>query len=200
VLDLGCGEGQIARLLATAGSHVVGVDPTWNQLRVAAERGGGPGYARADASNLPLRDGGVDAVVACLVFEHIDDLDGAIREIARVLEPGGVLCLFLNHPLLQTPGSGWVDDHMGDEPDQYWRIGPYLVESVAEEEVELGVWIRFVHRPISRYLNALSEHGLVLERMLEPSPPDGFLGRAPEYGSARHIPRLMYLRLRRALR
>jgi hypothetical protein len=41
------------------------------------------------------------------------------------------------------------------------------------------VFIRFVHRPLSRYLNALVEHGLVLDRMVEPAPPDGFLDRAP---------------------
>ena len=46
------------------------------------------------------------------------------------------------------------------------------------EEVELGVHIRFVHRPLSRYVNALAEHGLLLERMVEPAPPPGFLALA----------------------
>ena len=195
VLDVGCGDGQIARRLAAAGATVVGVDPTWNQLRVAVERGSGPAYARAGAARLPCADESFDATVACLVFEHIDDLDGAIAEVARVLRPGGRFSFFLNHPLLQTPGSGWIDDHTVDPPDQYWRIGPYLVESDAEEQVELGVWIRFLHRPLSRYLNTLAEHGLVLERMVEPSPPESFLQRAPGYAAAAAIPRLLYLRL-----
>ena len=198
VLDVGCGDGQIARLLAGAGATVVGIDPTWNQLRIAIERGGGPSYVRAPADALPFGDTAFDAAVACLVFEHIDAVDAAIAEVARVLRPGGRFGLFLNHPLLQTPGSGFIDDHMVDPPEQYWRIGPYLVESESVEQVELGVYIRFVHRPLSRYVNTLSEHGLVLERMLEPAPPPGFLARAPEYAEAAHIPRLLYLRLRRA--
>ena len=131
------------------------------------------------------------------MFEHIDDVDGAIAEVARVLRPGGQFSFFLNHPLLQTPGSGWIDDHTIDPPEQYWRIGPYLVEQDSVEQVEHGVFIRFVHRPLSRYLNALAEHGLVLERMVEPAPPDGFLDRAFEYAEAAAIPRLLYLRLRR---
>jgi SAM-dependent methyltransferase len=197
VLDVGCGDGQIARMLAAGGASVVGVDPTWNQISIAAERGGGPVYARAAAHELPFADASFDAVIACLVFEHIDDVDGAIAEVARVLEPGGRFCFLLNHPLLQTPGSGWIDDQILDPPEQYWRIGPYLTEAETIEQVELGVYIRFLHRPLSRYVNTLFDHGLVLERMIEPAPPPGFVARAPEYHDAATVPRLLALRLRR---
>ena len=57
--------------------------------------------------------------------------------------------------------------------------------------------IRFVHRPLSRYVNALADPGLVVERMLEPAPPAGFLDRAPEYREAATIPRLLVLVTRR---
>ena len=76
-----------------------------------------------------------------------------------MLAPGGRFCFFLNHPLLQTPDSGWIDDQVLDPPEQYWRIGPYLPEAVTIEEVEPGVHIRFVHRPLSRYVNALAATG-----------------------------------------
>jgi SAM-dependent methyltransferase len=195
VLDVGCGEGQISRLAVDGGAQlVVGVDPTANQVGVAHERGGGPAYARAGAAALPFPDASFDAVVACLVFEHIREVDEAIAEVARVLAPGGRFCFFLNHPLLQTPNSGWIDDQILDPPEQYWRIGEYLVEDETIEEVEKGVFIPFIHRPLSRYLNALIEHGLVLQRMEEPSPPPGFLARAGEYEAAASIPRLLYLR------
>ncbi len=199
VLDVGCGDGQIGRALSANGAAVVGVDPTWGQISVAAERGKGPLYACASASNLPVANASCDAVLACLVFEHIDDVDSAIAEISRVLKPGGVFAFFLNHPLLQTPGSGWIDDHFVEPPEQYWRIGAYLVETASVEEVEKDVFIRFVHRPLSRYINALSEHSLVLEQMIEPSPPESFLEKAPEYRLAHTIPRLLYLRLRKVL-
>ena len=119
-------------------------------------------------------------------------MDEAIAEVGRVLRRGGRFLLLLNHPLLQTPGSGWIDDTILDE--QYWRIGPYLVEDSRPEEVEKDVWIPFIHRPLSRYINAMADAGLYLTRMEEPAPPPGFLGRAAEYRDAATIPRLLVLR------
>ncbi len=172
---------------------MIGIDPTWNCIRVANSRGGGA-FAQAGAAALPFADGTFDAVVACLVFEHIRDVDDAIAEVARVLQPGGRFAFFLNHPLLQTPNSGWIDDQFLDPPEQYWRIGPYLVEDETIEEVEKDVFIPFIHRPLSRYVNALAANGLLLERMEEPAPPAGFLAKAEEYVAASTIPRLLYLR------
>jgi SAM-dependent methyltransferase len=198
VLDVGTGEGQIARLAVKRGARrVVGVDPTAAQVREARRRAQGPSYARAGAAALPFPAASFDAVVACLVFEHIDDVDGAIGEVARVLRPGGLFLFFLNHPLLQTPNSGWIDDQILDPPEQYWRIGPYLVEDKSIEEVEKDVFIPFIHRPLHRYVNALIDNGLSLTRMEEPAPPPGFLAQAREYAEASSIPRLLFLRAER---
>jgi SAM-dependent methyltransferase len=192
LLDVGTGEGQVARLACRLGlALVVGVDPTRSQLEVARARGGGPRYARAVADALPFADGSFDAVLASLVFEHIEAYREAITEVGRVLRPGGRFLFFLNHPLLQTPGSGWIDDQILGE--QYWRIGPYLVEDTSLEEVAPGVFLPFVHRPLSRYVNAMAENGLLIERVEEPAPPPGFLERAAEYLEAASIPRLLFL-------
>ncbi len=192
LLDIGCGEGQVSRMAAREGTVAIGIDPTWGQVVVAEKRGGGPRYVQGNAGGLPFPDASFDGVVACLVFEHIDDVDGAIAELARVLTPGGRFVFFLNHPLLQTPNSGWIDDHILME--QYWRIGPYLVEDTTMEEVAKGVVLPFVHRPLSRYVNALAANGLRITRMEEPTPPPGFIAKAPEYAAASTIPRLLMLR------
>ncbi len=199
VLDIGCGDGQVSRLAAAQGAEVVGIDPTWNCVRVAAERAGGPAYARAGAAALPFADGSFDLAMACLVFEHIDAVDEAVAEVARVLAPGGTFCFFLNHPILQAPGSAMIDDHMVDPPEYYYRLGPYLDETESIEQVELDVWIRFVHRPLSRYVNAFAANGLNIVKMVEPAPPPGFLGRGPGYEASAAFPRLLYLRLTKSV-
>jgi SAM-dependent methyltransferase len=205
VLDVGCGEGQVARHLVGAGAHadggaarrVVGVDPVRNQIIEAQRRGCGPTYAQAEAAALPFGDGAFDAAVACLVFEHIESYEQAIGEVARVLAPGGVFLFLLNHPLLQAPDAGWVIDHLVDPPEEYWRVGAYLRETHLVEEVEKGVHIPFVHRPLSAYVNALAAAGLLVEHMAEPPPPAAFLERAPGYAAASAIPRLLVLRCRK---
>ena len=195
VLDVGCGEGQVARAAAEAGALlVVGCDPAVAQIEEAVRRAGGPRYLRAGGERLPFGDGSFDAAVACLVLEHLDDALAASDEITRVLRVGGRFLFFLNHPLLQTPNSGWIDDHLLDPPEQYWRIGRYLVEDRTIEEVQPGVLIPFVHRPLGVYVNAMAAAGLLLEAMDEPAPPPGFLVRAPEYPEASSIPRLLFLR------
>src|ERR687897_1138774 len=162
VLDLGCGEGQIARLAVQRGAgRVVGVDPAAAQIAEAVRRAGGVRYARAVAAGLPFPPSTFDAIVCCLVLEHLADLDAGLDEIARVLRPGGRLVLFVNHPLFQTPGSGWIDDQVLDPPEQYWRIGPYLIEDISVEEVEAGGLPSLLPPPPRRLVNRPADRGLL---------------------------------------
>ena len=78
-------------------------------------------------------------------------------------------------------------------PEQYWRLGEYLVETSTVEQVQKGVFIPFVHRPLSRYVNTLAQHGLVIRELHEPGPPQGFLDKSPFYAAASAIPRLLVL-------
>lgn len=196
VLDAGCGEGQCARHLAAAGARVVGLDATAQHLALARTRANGPAYARAALEALPVRAASVDAAMVVLVLEHVREWRQALAEVAATVRPGGRLALLLNHPLLQTPNSGWIDDRILDE--QYWRVGPYLQEDESLEEMEPGVLLPFCHRPLSAYVNGCLEQGLELVRMDEPAPPPGFLARAPEYPEAASIPRLLGLLFRRS--
>src|ERR1700694_491366 len=68
MLDVGCGEGQVARRAAALGISVVGVDPTSAQVVEAKRRGGGVEYVRAAAECLPFDAASFDAVVMCLVI------------------------------------------------------------------------------------------------------------------------------------
>jgi SAM-dependent methyltransferase len=193
--DIGCGEGQVARRIAALGAAVVGLDPTPSQITVARDRAGGPHYARARGEALPCRSAAFDAVLLCLAIEHIDAFENAISEVARVLEPGGRFVLLLCHPLLQAPGSGWIDDQIVGE--HYWRIGTYLRDDTVIDNIANGVDLAFIHRPLSRYVPAMGQAGLLIDDMEEPSPPEKFLAETWGYAEAATIPRILLLRASR---
>lgn len=197
VLDVGTGEGQLARRLIAAqdGRLVVGLDPSAAQVRNAFSQGGGPLYLRARGEELPLRSGSFDGIVCCLVIEHADDPEAVMDEMARLLAPLGRLVLIVNHPITQGAGSGMVDDRDLDE--RYWRIGPYLESRVVVEDVDPGVPVRFAHRPLSHYVNHLCDAGLVLTRLEEPAPPLEFLGGSVDLALELAMPRLCLMRFER---
>ena len=112
-------------------------------------------------------------------------------EVARVLEPGGRFLLLLCHPLLQAPGSGWIDDQILGE--MYWRVGSYLEEDRAFDEVVPGVDLLFIHRPLSRYVHAMGQAGLLIDDMVEESPPPKLLDEEWGFPEAATIPRLLLI-------
>lgn len=89
LVDVACGGGLLAPHVSALGYRHVGVDLSEPSLRQAARHRVTP--IRADALRLPLRDGIADVVVAGEMLEHVPDLTGALRELARILRPGGTL-------------------------------------------------------------------------------------------------------------
>ena len=145
--------------------------------------------ARAEA--LPCRDGSFDTVLVCLALEHVDAFEEAIAEVARVLEPGGRFVLLLGHPLLQAPGAAWIDDRILGE--MYWRVGSYLTEDRQFDEVAPGVELLFIHRPLSRYVHALGQVGLLIDDMVEEAPPARVIAETWGFPEAATIPRVLLL-------
>src|SRR5262245_47686801 len=94
-VDFCCGTGDVSLLLARHGASVVGVDFTREMLE-RAERRRVRGSARAqfvlgDAARAPLRSGSAGLATIAFGIRNVDDRAGALREFARVLEPGGLL-------------------------------------------------------------------------------------------------------------
>jgi ubiquinone/menaquinone biosynthesis C-methylase UbiE len=93
-LDIGCGTGDEVRAMALAGADAIGADPSQVLLAEARRRTPADVAARFEAARaeaLPFADAELDAVRVERTLQHVDDLDAAIREIARVTRPGGRL-------------------------------------------------------------------------------------------------------------
>ena len=107
VIDVGTGTGASFGHYPSAVDHVIAIEPEprLRQIATAAARAAPVPVTVTDglASALPVPDASFDAAVAAFVLCTVPDQDAALREIHRVLKPGGVLC-FLEHVRADTPG------------------------------------------------------------------------------------------------
>jgi SAM-dependent methyltransferase len=167
-LDVGCGEGRFCRVLQQRGVATIGVDPTEAMLEEARRRDPGGQYVLGKAEKLGFADGRFDLVVSYLSLIDIPDFRAAIREMVRVLKPGGTLLIAsLTGFTTSCAAQGWVRDAEG-------RRLHYPVDRYLDEFAQWVAWrgIRIVnwHRPLGAYMTALLDAGLQLRCFQEPEP------------------------------
>ena len=175
VLDLACGHGRLSRELARRGARVVGIDISAVLLEQARARESeeplGITYLRADAiSPRLLDDERFDLITCHFGLSDIDDLRGAVANAARLLVPGGLLVFSIIHPCF----PGWGDDAPSSWPpgesyftERWWLAGNSGIRGK----------VGSTHRMLSTYLNVLREHGLAVDRVLEPRPDPEWVRR-----------------------
>jgi SAM-dependent methyltransferase len=150
VVDVGCGTGRALPPLRDAvgpAGAVIALDVTPEMLNAARPAAAAAGAARvlADARALPLRDGCADAIFAAGLVNHLPDTVAGLRELARVIRPGGKLVLFHpsgraalaarhghaqshDEPLAEVPlrrstqASGWALTAYDDAPHRFFAL------------------------------------------------------------------------------
>ncbi len=94
ILDVGCGGGFLAEEFAGDGFRVTGIDPSERSVAAARKHAAQSGldirYEVGRGETMPFPDGSFDLVACCDVLEHVDDLEKVLREVSRLLKPGGV--------------------------------------------------------------------------------------------------------------
>jgi len=178
-LDVGCGEGRIARELTACGFQVTAVDPVSRLVRAAIEVQSARNYAVASATELPFDNAQFDLVVAYNVLMDVEDVPTALKEFRRVIRPTGQLIISIVHPFV---------DHgrfTSKELNSLFILeGTYFgrqrFEGVEERD---GLRMHFAgwSQPLEAYGMALEEAGLAITSLREPVPDvdDGWNHIAP---------------------
>ncbi len=178
VLDLACGQGRVSRELARRGAIVVGIDVSERLLEVAREIEGsdpmGITYVQDDATRGDALPGErFDGVVCNFGLSDIDDLDGALATVRRVLADGGWFVFSILHPCF----PGWDDDAPSNwPPDRGYFAEGWWLASNSGFRGQVGA----THRMLATYLNALTRHGLRVDVAAEPEPGEEWAARAPD--------------------
>ncbi|GAA3231738.1 class I SAM-dependent methyltransferase [Pseudonocardia petroleophila] len=172
VLEIGSGSAPCARWLALQGARAVALDLSGSMLRHAAALGASTGVAvplvQAGAERLPFADASFDA--ACSAFggvPFVAEPDRVMREVARVLRPGGRWVFAVNHPMR------WMfSDDPGPEGltvvQSYFDRTPY----VEVDEAGDATYVEH-HRTIGDRVRDVVAAGLVLDDVVEPEWPEG---------------------------
>ncbi len=188
VLDLGCGNGYLARKLARQGATVTGVDSSASLIERAKAREPqnrlGITYHATDAAHLGmLEDDSFDIVVSNMVLMNISRGDLAIQEASRVLRLQGRFVASLSHPCFDTGlSSAWLIERVGLTSTIYRKVSWYREphEEWVPWNIAPGqVWETInYHRPLSWYFRALRTAGLAITAFEEPTPTQEFLANS----------------------
>lgn len=118
MLNVGCGPGGFNVAATGAGARAWGVDSSWDAVAIARDRVPAGRVVCATAEALPFIDGWFDVIYCYSTLEHVEEVSSALREMARVLQPGGALylhtpnrlsCFESHYKLFWPPGlPGWV--------------------------------------------------------------------------------------------
>ena len=171
-LDVGCGEGRVGRDLQKAGHTVIGVDWSATMCKAATTHSETPTRAVVgDVARLPIADASVDCAIAFMSLHDIDNMPGAIAEIARVLQDGKQLALAIVHPMysngrFSAPGT----------PDCDFVItrSYFTPELCVSQDGQDGTKMTFFreHRPLEDYAKALKVADFVIEQLHEVTEAD----------------------------
>jgi len=174
VLDLACGTGFFSAIFAeTVGANnVTGVDVGQQLISIAQKNNPEIDFKVSSADNLSvLPEGHFDKVAIVLAIQNIAEVKAMLQELNRVVKPGGLVYIVMNHPAFRIPKrSSWGFDEATNQ--QYRRIDGYLRESKESIDMKPGseasdqTTVSF-HRPLQYYLKLFSASGFVLTRLEE---------------------------------
>ncbi|MGV3666581.1 MAG: ArsR/SmtB family transcription factor [Leptospira bouyouniensis] len=143
ILDLGCGPGGLIPFLLNKAKHVTGVDNSSRMIENASihfAKNPSVSLIQTPMEHLPLQANSCDAVVASMVMHHISHPPTVLEEIARVLKPGGVLCVVdLEKHNAEYMRDNFADLWLGFEPELFesWLSNAgFNVKSIGEIQTE----------------------------------------------------------------
>ena len=166
VLDAGCGDGYVARILHHRGANVTGIDIAAGLVALARKKDaeGLIDYQAANLSEpLPGYEQQFDRVVSHLVLNDVYDYQGFIATLGGVLKPKGRLVLSMNNPYSYVVRKHISDYFATDKAFPYRGM-------VAE-----GLKVHFYQRTLAQYLDAFFSVGFQLERLVDLPTPERFL-------------------------
>lgn len=199
ILDLGCGYGEHCKMFIARGADsVLGIDISQKMLEVANRENADSAieYRRLPMEDLDEIDDHFDLVVSSLALHYVEDFEGVVKNVHRLLKNGGVFVFSQEHPLVtcHSTGSRWTKNEKGEK--LHVNLSNYGISGE-----RITTWfvddLKIYHRTFSEILNTLTEAGFTIEKMIEPLPSDELLEQYPEHRDLFHKPDFLLLKVKK---
>jgi len=194
-IDIGCGEGRVARDLKALGHNVVAVDVSPTMVEFAKAADPSMKVVVADAARLPFDDGAADLAIAFMSLQDVDDMPGAIQEAGRVLERGGTFCLSVVHPINSAGRFESLDADARFVIDNSYLEARRYQDLIERDGLRMTFSSR--HWPLEAYFRALQRSGFLVEALTEPTENDESIGERPARARWQRLPLFLDLRARK---
>jgi SAM-dependent methyltransferase len=193
ILDLGCGEGGYSRELAARGARVAGVDGSARLIEIARERAPDIQCIVANANALEFKSESFQIVMASMSLMDIEDYDGAVSEVWRVLLPGGRLFMSITHPCFSEPVSGWIKSENGEL--KVFAIDRYMERAEWDDFIADSFQRPVVrrHKPLQDFIGPLLRRGFLLHAFYEPGASAEQIRRSPRLERLNRIPYFLFM-------
>lgn len=193
ILDLGCGSGANAIVLAGQGAKVIGVDPSVHRLAVARERAEQAEVRvelhQAEAADLAfLRSDSVDAALSVMALAEVEDLARVFRQVHRVLKPEAPFVVSFPHPAFA------MFDPTGDDPLR--AVRSYDQSDPIPWSPDGDVVVTDHPRTVGALFTTLHRSSFGIDQLLEPTAEAGG-SAAPSADLARFVPPTLVIRARK---
>ena len=168
VLDAGCGEGYLSRILAQQGAQVTGIDMASRAVEIARTKALADQitYEVADLSQpQPAYQGTFDLITSYFVLNDVADNRGFLATLGAMLKRAGRLVLLMNNPYGLVVKSYATD---------YFASGQAFA---SKGLAEAGVKVHFYHRTLEEYLTASFAAGFQLQQLVDVPTPEGSFKR-----------------------
>jgi len=172
ILDLGCGEGGYSRELTNRNAHVVAIDCAEYSIDCAKKKSLKDGfqiqyYIRNSNDLYDIEENSFDIVLCSMMLMDCEDLDGTIKEIARVLKPSGKLFASVLHPCFTGKNIG----REGEGINRKVIVQDYFNPTEYEQPLPTGkISVIWRHRTLEDYVKLFVKHKLTITDLNEARP------------------------------
>ncbi|MEC1178388.1 class I SAM-dependent methyltransferase [Metasolibacillus meyeri] len=199
ILDIGCGMGDFAATCIKRGAkHVTGIDISANMIAMARSLHANENlsFEQVAFEDVAVPAASMDFISSSLAFHYIAEFSPLIEKISLTLCSGGILLFSIQHPIVTASKNqkGWC-------LDEGKNLVHYAVDDYQSEGLRKLHWfvegVEMYHHTFSTIVNTLIEHGLQIEKIIEPKPTEEAISQLPKIQKELRRPSFLIVRARK---